>query len=54
MTTDLAPDALLRQFRIFTAANAVVFLVLGTMPYSRRTAALQLLLPALVAASASA
>ena len=40
--------ALLREFRIFTAANALIFLLLGATTYWRRTAGLQLLLPAVV------
>lgn len=46
-------QALLREFRIFTAANALVFLLLGATAYFRRTAGLQLLLPAVVLAGAA-
>lgn len=46
-------QALLREFRIFTAANALVFLMLGATAYSRRTAGLQLLLPAVVLVGAA-
>ena len=45
--------ALLREFRIFTAANALVFLVLGTITYIRRAAVLQLLVPAFVLLAAA-
>lgn len=41
-------QALLREFRIFTGANALVFLLLGITTYARRRAGLQLLLPAVV------
>ncbi|HYO76390.1 MAG TPA: hypothetical protein VE010_08005 [Thermoanaerobaculia bacterium] len=41
-------DALLREFRIFTAANALMFLLLGVTTHFRRRAGLQLLLPAIV------
>ena len=41
-------QALLREFRIFTGANALVFLLLGITTYTRRRAGLQLLLPAAV------
>jgi hypothetical protein len=41
-------QALLREFRIFTGANALVFLLLGITTYTRRRAGLQLLLPAIV------
>jgi hypothetical protein len=40
--------SLLREFRIFTAANALLFLLLGMITWARRAAVLQLLLPAIV------
>lgn len=39
---------LLREFRIFTASNAIAFLLLGVLTKTRERARLQLLLPALV------
>lgn len=45
--------SLLREFRIFTAANALVFLLLGTITCVRRAAVLQLLLPAFVLIAAA-
>lgn len=45
--------ALLREVRIFTAANALVFLLLFATTYARRRAGLQLLLPAVVLAGAA-
>ncbi|MCD9027428.1 hypothetical protein LDO26_04260 [Luteimonas sp. BDR2-5] len=45
---------LLREFRIFTGANALVFLVLGMVAWRRRGAALQLLVPAVVLVGAGA
>ncbi len=47
---------LLREFRIFTGANAMVFALLAMVSFRRRAAAVQLILPAVVllgAASAS-
>jgi hypothetical protein len=41
-------QALLREFRIFTAANALVFACLGLVALFRRKAGLQLVLPAMV------
>jgi hypothetical protein len=41
-------DSLLREFRIFTASNAIAFLLLGVVAQARERARLQLLLPALV------
>jgi hypothetical protein len=40
--------SLLREFRIFTATNALAFVLLGAVTLVRRRATLQLLLPALV------
>ena len=45
---------LMREFRIFTASNAVSFVVLGLLMHRRRKATLQLLLPALVLVGAVA
>jgi hypothetical protein len=45
--------ALMRELRIFTAANALVFLLLGITTYARKRAGLQLLLPAAVLLTAS-
>jgi hypothetical protein len=45
--------SLLREFRIFTAANAIVFLLLGMIAFAKRAAALQLLLPAFVLLTAA-
>jgi hypothetical protein len=39
---------LLREFRIFTASNAMVFACLALVAYWRKAAALQLILPAMV------
>jgi hypothetical protein len=39
---------LMREFRIFTGANAVAFALLGIVTFFRRAAALQLALPAIV------
>jgi hypothetical protein len=41
-------DSLLREFRIFTASNAIAFLLLGVVTWRRERARLQLLLPTLV------
>ncbi|HEX7150177.1 MAG TPA: hypothetical protein VF618_01725 [Thermoanaerobaculia bacterium] len=46
-------QALLRELRIFTGANALVFLLLGATTYFRRAAGLQLLLPAFVLVGAA-
>ena len=46
-------QALLREFRIVTAANAIVFLLLGATTYTKRAAGLQLLLPAVVLVGAA-
>jgi hypothetical protein len=46
--------SLLREFRIFTGANAVAFALLGLVTYFRRRAALQILLPAIVLVGAVA
>lgn len=43
-----------REFRIFTGANALVFLVLGVVAARKRAAALQLLVPAAVLVGAAA
>jgi hypothetical protein len=40
--------SLMREFRIFAASNAVAFVLLGFITLVRRTAALQLVLPAFV------
>lgn len=40
--------SLMREFRIFSASNAVAFAVLGVVTWVRRQAVLQLLLPAFV------
>jgi DNA-binding TFAR19-related protein (PDSD5 family) len=45
---------LMREFRIFTGSNSVAFLLLGFVTYLRRTALLQLLLPAVVLVGAVA
>jgi hypothetical protein len=41
-------DSLLREFRIFTASNAIAFVLLGAVTLVRGRARLQLLLPAIV------
>ena len=41
-------QALLREFRIFTGANALVFACLGVVALFRRKASLQLVLPAII------
>lgn len=46
--------SLLREFRIFTASNALVFLALTGVTARRRRAGLQLALPAIVLVTASA
>jgi len=46
-------QALLREFRIFTGANALVFLLLFLTTFFRREAGLQLLLPAVVLVGAA-
>src|SRR5256885_15548500 len=43
-----------REFRIFTASNALVFLALTSVTARRRRAGLQLALPAIVLVTASA
>jgi hypothetical protein len=45
---------LLREFRIFTGANAMVFALLAIVSFRRRAAAIQLILPALVLLGAAA
>jgi hypothetical protein len=45
---------LMREFRIFSAANAAAFALLGLVTYFRRAAALQLILPAVVLLGAAA
>lgn len=45
---------LMREFRIFTASNAVAFALLGLITFLRGRATLQLILPALVLVSAVA
>ena len=47
-------QALTREFRIFTAANALVFILLAATVYLRRRASVQLLLPAAALLSAAA
>jgi hypothetical protein len=47
-------EALLRELRIFTGANALVFGLLFAVAYARRGAGLQLLFPAVILAGASA
>jgi hypothetical protein len=47
-------QSLMREFRIFTASNAVAFALLGLAALARRRARLQLLLPALVMVGAVA
>lgn len=47
-------SSLMREFRIFTAANAVVFLLLAGVAFRRRQAAAQLLLPSAVLLVAAA
>jgi hypothetical protein len=46
--------SLMREFRIFTASNAVAFALLGVVTLRRRRAALQLALPAVVLVGAVA
>lgn len=46
--------SLAREFRIFTASNALVFLALAGVTARRRRAGLQLALPAIVLVTASA
>ncbi|KAF1721841.1 hypothetical protein [Pseudoxanthomonas wuyuanensis] len=46
--------SLMREFRIFSASNAVAFVMLGLVTLVRRRAALQLLLPAVVLVGAVA
>ena len=43
-------DALLREFRIFTGANAIVFALLGLTTHLRKNSGLQLILPVIVLA----
>lgn len=45
---------LMREFRVFTAANAAAFALLAVVTYYRRGAALQLALPAVVLVGAAA
>ena len=45
--------SLLREFRIFTGANALVFLVLAVVAWHRRQASAQLFLPAVVLVGAA-
>lgn len=45
---------LLREFRIFTGANAIVFALLAVVGFRRRAAAVQLILPAIVLLGAAA
>jgi hypothetical protein len=46
--------SLMREFRVFTGANALVFVLLGTTAFIRRKAGIQLVLPAVVLVGAAA